>query len=93
MRIFAVDPGTRHLGWAVFDTSKESYDAFGVFDLQADMPKTMKTKYAHLVYNFCVQKRDLIMSCDVVAVEIQMQAKMKVVAMLTGSSSWEQTRC
>ena len=35
MRIFAVDPGTRHLGWAVYDTSTSSYDAFGVFDLQA----------------------------------------------------------
>lgn len=89
MRIFAVDPGTRHLGWAVFDTSKESYDAFGVFDLQAGMPKTMKTKYAHLVHNFCVQKRDLIMSCDVVAVEIQMQAKMKVVATALQCFFWD----
>ena len=89
MRIFAVDPGTRHLGWAVFDTSKDVYDAFGVFDLQAGMPKTLKTKYAHLVHNFCSQKRELILSCDVLAVEIQMQAKMKVVATALQCFFWQ----
>lgn len=89
MRIFAVDPGTRHLGWAVFDTSKDAYDAFGVFDLQEGMPKTLKTKYAHLVHNFCSQKRELILSCDVLAVEIQMQAKMKVVATALQCFFWQ----
>ena len=89
MRIFAVDPGTRHLGWAVYDTSTSSYDAFGVFDLQAGMPKKMKTKYAHLVHNFCMQKRAMIMSCDILAVEIQMQAKMKVVATALQCFFWD----
>lgn len=92
MRIFAVDPGTRHLGWAVFDASKGCYDAFGVFDLQAGMPKKLKTKYAHLVHNFCKQKRDLIGTCDVLAVEIQMQAKMKVVATALQCFYWDKHR-
>lgn len=92
MRIFAVDPGTRHLGWAILDTRRKTYEAFGVFDLQAGMPKKLKTKYAHLVHNFCVQKRDLIASCDVLAVEIQMQAKMKVVATALQCFYWDKHR-
>ena len=89
MKIFAVDPGTRHLGWAIFNTSTCSYDAFGVFDLQAGVPRALKTKYAHLVHNFCAQKRALIMSCDILAVEIQMQAKMKVVATALQCFFWD----
>ena len=92
MRIFAVDPGTRHLGWAIYDTCTESYDTFGVFDLQAGVHRTMKTKYAHLVYNFCTQKKELMHGCDVIAIEIQMQAKMKVVATALQCFFWNKHR-
>ena len=39
MIIVAVDPGLKHLGWSVFDTVKNSFISFGVYDLVKDVPK------------------------------------------------------
>ncbi len=89
MIIVSIDPGTKNLGWAVYDTDKCHFLSFGRYDLTKDQPKAKKTKYAYLVRQFVDASKDVFDMADAVCVEIQMQAKMKVIATAFQCFFWE----
>ena len=80
MIVVAIDPGTKNLGWAVYDTTKCHFLSFGRYNLIKDHPKAKQTKYAYLVRQFVEASKDVFEMADAICVEIQMQAKMKVIA-------------
>ena len=89
MIIVAIDPGTKNLGWAVYDTSKCHFLSFGRYDLTKDQPKAKKTKYAYLVRQFIEASQHVFDMADAVCIEIQMQAKMKVIATAFQCFFWD----
>tara|TARA_B100001059_G_C17754513_1_gene539138 strand:- start:606 stop:1163 length:558 start_codon:yes stop_codon:yes gene_type:complete len=89
MIIVAIDPGTRNLGWSVYDTDKCHFLSFGRYNLQKDHPKNKQTKYAWLVKQFIESSRKVFDMADAVCVEIQMQAKMKVIATAFQCFFWD----
>lgn len=79
MIIFAVDPGTKNMGYACYDTSKRAFITFGKFDMQTGVKRVEKTKYALLTKRFCEAMKGLLEMSDVILIEAQMQAKMKMI--------------
>ena len=79
MIIFAVDPGVKNMGYACFDTEKCAFLTFGKFDMQTGVKRVDKTKYALLTKRFCDSMNGLLEKSDVILIEAQMQAKMKMI--------------
>ena len=72
MRVLSIDPGTRNMGWAVWDGGIQD---FGVIDLQrvckgTDYPKKIWT----------LKETGFFDDADVILVERQMQSRMKMLA-------------
>ncbi len=79
MIIFAVDPGVKNMGYACYDTERRTFLTFGKFDMLENVRSVEKTKYAFLARRFCESMKVLLDRCDVLVIEAQMQAKMKVI--------------
>ena len=79
MIILAIDPGIKNLGWAKYNTEKNSFIEFGKYDLTKNVDKTKTKKYAFLVKNFIDNRPDIFQSFDKICIEIQMAAKFKVI--------------
>lgn len=77
MRIVSIDPGTVNCGYAVWENGK--FIDFGSFNLLEMVPKKKKTDYPYIVSVF-IQKTGLFDGADVILVENQMQARMKMIA-------------
>ena len=78
MIIFAVDPGVKNMGYACYDTERNGFITFGKFDMQTGVKSREKTKYALLTKRFCDAMDDYLRMSDVILIEAQMQAKMKM---------------
>jgi len=91
MIIFAVDPGVRNMGFACYDTEKRVFLTFGKYDMQNGLRKVDKTKYAMLTKRFCEAMAGLLEKSDVVLIEAQMQAKMKMVQTALQCFYWDKS--
>ena len=91
MLVVAIDPGLRNLGWSLYDTRKEIFLNFGRYDLLEGQPKTMHTKYAHLVKAFVDASKSVFDRADAVCIEIQMTAKFKVIATAFHCFFWDKS--
>lgn len=89
MLILSIDPGLKNLGWALYDTTNQSFKSFGRYNLVKDQPKDKKTKYSYLVKSFIDASKDVFEAADVIAIEIQMVAKFKVIATAFQCFFWE----
>ncbi len=92
MIIFAVDPGVKNMGYACYDTSKRSFITFGKWDMQSGVKSKEKTKYALLTRRFCDGMKGLLEMSDIILIEAQMQAKMKVVQTAIQCFYWEKSK-
>ena len=77
MRIVSIDPGTVNCGYAVWEDGK--FVDFGSHNLLEMVKKSKRTDYPYIVSVF-IQKTGLFKGADVVLVENQMQARMKMIA-------------
>ena len=80
MIIVAIDPGIVNLGYAVYDTEQKKFVTFGKYALKKDIPKKKHTDYAFLAKSFVERSQNILATADIIAIEIQMQARMKVIA-------------
>tara|TARA_B100001250_G_scaffold411198_1_gene439324 strand:- start:2809 stop:3267 length:459 start_codon:yes stop_codon:yes gene_type:complete len=86
MRVLSIDPGTRNLGWCVWDTMANTVVDFGVVDLQ----KVCKgTDYPKKIW--ALTQTDFFNSADVILVERQMQSRMKMLACAIRCFYWDKT--
>lgn len=80
MIIVAIDPGITNMGYAVYDTKKQEFITFGKYELKNNIPKKKQSDYAFLAHSFVEKSQHFLVQADVIAIEIQMQARMKVIA-------------
>ena len=92
MIIFAVDPGVKNMGYACFDTKTRTFITFGKFDMREGTKRADKTKYAFLTKRFCTKFEPLLKRADIVLIEAQMQAKMKVIQTAMQCFYWEKSK-
>jgi len=91
MIIFAVDPGVKNMGYACYDTERKGFITFGKFDMQTGVKSKEKTKYALLTKRFCDAMDDYLKMADVVLIEAQMQAKMKMIQTAMQCFYWDKS--
>ena len=91
MIIFAVDPGVKNMGYACYDTERKGFITFGKFDMQTGVKSKEKTKYALLTKRFCDAMEDYLKKADVVLIEAQMQAKMKMIQTAMQCFYWDKS--
>ena len=77
MKIVSIDPGTVNCGYAVWENGK--YIDFGSYNLLEMVHKKKKTDYPYIVSEF-IKKTQLFHGADIVLIENQMQARMKMIA-------------
>lgn len=78
MKIVAIDPGTRNLGLVVYENKKLTH--FGCYDLfDYAKQKKERTDYALLTYNFIKAHPTIFQHMDKILIEVQMQARMKII--------------
>ena len=87
MRVVAIDPGIRNIAIAIYDNGS-LVDA-KLCDLT---PFKKSTKYAHLAKYFCDQHHAILKDADVIAIECQMQARMKIIATAIQCFYWDTSR-
>ena len=91
MIIFAVDPGTKNMGYACYDTEKRKFLTFGKWDMITGVPRLKKTKYAFLTKRFCDAMSIYLNKSDVILIEAQMQAKMKMIQTAMQCFYWDKS--
>ena len=91
MIIFAVDPGVKNMGYACYDTERRSFITFGKYDMQTGVKSREKTKYALLTKRFCDEMDSYLKKSDVILIEAQMQAKMKMIQTAMQCFYWEKS--
>lgn len=80
MKVVSIDPGTRNLGYAIWESGK-GFTAFGSLDLFAlCKDKKKRTDYPYLVKLLITQHHRIFHGLDLLLIENQMQAKMKMIA-------------
>ena len=84
MRVLSIDPGTRNLGWCLWDGTVVD---FGVIDLQevckgTDYPKKI----------WALKQTGFFDNADVILVERQMQSRMKMLACAIRCFYYERTK-
>ena len=84
MRVLSIDPGTRNMGWCLWDGVLL---AFGVVDLQQVCPGTDYPKKI-----WALKKTGFFDDADVILVERQMQSRMKMLACAIQCFYWDQTK-
>ena len=83
MRVLSIDPGTRNMGWCLWDGKLVD---FGVVDLQ----KVCKgTDYPKKIW--ALRETGFFDRADVILVERQMQSKMKMLACAIRCFFWDKT--
>ena len=70
---------------------KNGFITFGKFDMQTGVKSMDKTKYALLTKRFCDAMDDYLKMADVVLIEAQMQAKMKMIQTAMQCFYWEKS--
>lgn len=92
MIIFAVDPGVKNMGYACYDTKTRKFLTFGKFNMREGVKRVERTKYAYLTKRFCDKFKVLLKRADVVLIEAQMQAKMKVIQTAMQCFYWDKSK-
>lgn len=88
MKIVAIDPGTRNLGLVVYENKKLTH--FGCYDLfEYAKQKKERTDYALLTYNFIKAHPDIFQNMDKILIEVQMQARMKIICNTIRVMYWD----
>ena len=77
MKIVSIAPGTVNCGYAVWEDGK--FTSFGSYNLLEMVHKKKKTDYPFIVKEF-IRQTQLFDKVDVVLIENQMQARMKMIA-------------
>jgi RNase H-fold protein (predicted Holliday junction resolvase) len=77
MKIVSIDPGTRNCGVCVYENGELTH--FASYDLFEYVSKKQLTDYPTMARNF-VDRSGLFENVDVVLIENQMQARMKMLA-------------
>ena len=90
MRIVSIDPGTVNCGYAVWEDGK--YIDFGSYNLLDMVKKDKRTDYPFVARTFA-DKTQLFKNADVILIENQMQAKMKMIACALRCFFWEKSIC
>jgi RNase H-fold protein (predicted Holliday junction resolvase) len=75
MKIVSIDPGTVNLGYAVYEDGKLTQ--FGSLNI---LVKKYKTDYPMLVHLMLANHPKIFENLDIILIENQMQAKMKMIA-------------
>ena len=86
MRVVSIDPGTVNCGYAVWEDGK--YVDIGSYNLLEMVPKQKRTDYPYVARQF-MEKTQLFAGADVVLIENQMQAKMKMIACALRCFMWK----
>lgn len=86
MIILSIDIGTRNFGYAVWDSDTETITDFGVLDLDNYYKGT---DYARKIY--ALQEEGFFKKADIILVEIQMKASMKILANSIRCLNWQKT--
>jgi RNase H-fold protein (predicted Holliday junction resolvase) len=89
MKVVSIDPGTKNLGFAVWEDGK--FTEFGSYNILEMVQKKHRTDYSYVVKAF-VEKTQLFKNADVVLVEHQMQARMKMIACSIRCFFWEKSK-
>lgn len=87
MKIVSIDPGTRNLGYAVWDNGKLT--DFGSLDLFKYVKKKKQTDYPFMVNVMVAAEARIFNNVDVLLIENQMQARMKMVACALRCFFWK----
>ena len=77
MKIVSIDPGTKNLGYAVWENG--TFTHFGSYNILDMVKKNQRTDYTMVTKAF-IDKTQLFKGADVVLIEHQMQARMKMIA-------------
>tara|TARA_B100001027_G_C16234299_1_gene316264 strand:- start:258 stop:725 length:468 start_codon:yes stop_codon:yes gene_type:complete len=88
MRIVSIDPGTVNCGYAIWENGK--YVDFGSYNLLSMVNKKKKTDYPYIVHVFA-KKTKLFEGADVILIENQMQARMKMIACAIRCFYWQKS--
>jgi Holliday junction resolvasome RuvABC endonuclease subunit len=86
MRIVSIDPGTVNCGYAVWENGK--YIQFGSHNLLAMVDKKKQTDYPYIARVFA-DKTKLFEGADIILIENQMQARMKLIACSLRCFFWD----
>ena len=87
MKIVSIDPGTRNLGYAVWNNNK--LVSFGCLDLFKYVKKKKQTDYPYMVNCMVAEETRIFSNVDVLLIENQMQARMKMVACALRCFFWK----
>jgi hypothetical protein len=90
MRVVSIDPGTVNCGYAVWDDGK--LVDIGSHNLLEMVKKSQRTDYPYIARQF-MEKTQLFKNADVVLIENQMQAKMKMIACSLRCFMWNKAVC
>jgi len=89
MKIISIDPGTRNCGVCVWEDGAITH--FGSYDLFDFVSKSKRTDYPLMARNF-VDRTDLFDGVDMVLVEDQIQARMKMLACSWRCFFWDKSQ-
>ena len=84
MRVLAIDPGLKNLGFALVVDGKLS--RFGVMDVQNNVDKKHHKNYSYLMHR--ISRSSMFRTADVVVVERQMNQKMRCIATALICFAW-----
>lgn len=89
MRVVSIDVGLRNFGYAIIDNgSLIDFDSICIWDL---VPKTKRTDYPYIA-RVLVDNTDIFKDADVILIERQMQARMKMIACALRCFFWEKSK-
>ena len=89
MRVVSIDVGLRNFGYAIIENKRLiEFDSICIWDL---VPKNKRTDYPYIA-RVLVDNTDIFKGADVVLIERQMQARMKMIACALRCFFWEKSK-
>lgn len=89
MRVVSIDPGLRNFGYAIVqDDVLVAFDSICIWDL---VPKGKQSDYPYIA-RVLVENTDIFRGADVILIERQMQARMKMIACALRCFFWDKSR-
>ena len=89
MRVVSIDPGLRNFGYAIIDNgSLVEFDSICIWDY---VPKKKQSDYPYIA-RMLVEHTNIFDGAEVVLIERQMQARMKMIACALRCFFWDKSR-